>query len=170
MKKIYSFVAALVVAMVVLASCGASSAYQAQLDAAKSALEAKDATTAFAKVKEVIAGDKVTADDAVICTSLALQAYALEAQKAGSAQAIPVEQNLDLCKQVVAAYNKAKSFPEADVKSANDAVKTLSGTDVMGTAATYVQSVASLEQAIQAAQQAEAAAAEAEDAEEGEGE
>jgi len=169
MKKIYSFVAALVVAMVVLASCGASSAYQAQLDAAKSALEAKDAATAFAKVKEIIAGDKVTADDAVISTLYALQAYTLCAQQAGGAESIPAEQNLDLCKQVVAAYTKAKSFPEADVNSANDAVKTLSGVDVMGTAATYVQSVASLEQAIQAAQQTAAEAEEAaEETEEGE--
>lgn len=165
MKRIFSFVAALVVAMVVLASCGASSAYQAQFDAAKKAIESHDATTAFAKVKEIIAGDKVTADDAVLATSFALQAYALEAQKAGGAEAIPAEQNLDLCKQVVAAYNKAKSFPEADVNSANDAVKTLSGVDVMGTAASYIQSVAALENAIQAAQQ-QAAAAEEEGEEE----
>ena len=166
MKKIYSLVAALVVAMVVLASCGASSAYQAQLDAAKSAIEAKDANTAFAKVKEVIAGDKVTADDAVVCTMYALNAYAVASEKAGGPQALPLNDNLDLCKQVVAAYNKAKTFPEADVNKANAAIQLVAGYDVMNTAAGYIQSVASIEQAIQAAQQA--AAEEEADAEEGE--
>ncbi|MBO7440213.1 MAG: hypothetical protein J6T96_10955 [Bacteroidales bacterium] len=165
MKKIYSLVAALVVAMVVLASCGASSAYQAQLDAAKNAIEAKDANTAFAKVDEILAGDKLTADDAVISTLYTLQAYAVAAEKAGGPQALALNDNLDLCKKVVAAYNKAKTFPEADVNKANAAIQLVAGYDVMNTAAGYTQSVATLEQAIQAAQQA-AAEEEAEDAEE----
>ena len=163
MKKIYSFVAALVVAMVVMVSCS-SSAYQAQLDAAKAAIEAKDATTAFAKVKEIIAGDKVTADDAVIATMYALNAYAIETQKANGQ--IDAATNLDLCKQVVAAYNKAKSFPAADVDAANSAIKAAAGLDVMSTAAGYVQSVATLENAIQAAQQAAAEEEEGEEEEE----
>lgn len=170
MKKIYSFVAALVVAMVVLVACGASSAYQAQLDAAKSAVEAKDAATAFAKVKEVISGDKVTASDAVVCTMYALNAYAIAAEKAGGPQALPLNDNLDLCKQIVAAYNKAKSFPEAEVNEINGKLKDAANIDVMSTAAGYVQSVATIEQAIQAAQQAAAAAEEAEEGDEEEGE
>lgn len=164
MKKIYSFVAALVVAMVVLASCGASSAYQAQLDAAKKAVEAQDANTAFAKVQEIISGDKVTADDAVIATMYALNAYAIESQKANG-QLDPAT-NLDLCKKVVAAYNKAKSFPEADVNKINEALKVASGNDVMATAGAYAQNIPTLEQAIQAAAQAAEAAAEEGDAEE----
>jgi hypothetical protein len=164
MKKIYSFVAALVVAMVVLASCGASSAYQAQLDAAKSAIEAKDATTAFAKVKEVIAGDKVTVDDALLSTMYAMAAYGIEVQKANGQ--LDAATNLDLCKQVAEAYNKVKSFPEAEVSKSNDALKIVSGQDVMGTAAQYVQNIANLESQIQAAQQAAEAEAEGEGEEE----
>jgi len=166
MKKIYSFVAALVVAMVVLAACGASSAYQAQLDAAKNAIVANDPNTALAKVKEIIAGDKVTADDAVIATMYALQSYNLKAQAAGGPDQIEANENLDLCKQVVAAYNKAKSFPAAEVDAANSTVKELAGLDVMSTAAGYVQSVAAIESAIQAAQQVAAEDEEGEEEEE----
>ena len=164
MKKIYSFVAALVVAMVVLASCGASSAYQAQIDAAKAALEAKDANTAFAKVEEIIAGDKVTVDDALIATMYAMNAYGIELQK-GNGQLDPAT-NLELCKKVAAAYNKVKSFPEAEVSKSNDALKIVSGQDVMGTAAQYAQNIANLESQIQAAQQAAEAEGEGEEEEE----
>ena len=162
MKKIYSFVAALVVAMVVLAACGASSAYQAQLDEAANAIKAQDAATAFAKVKEVLAGDKVTVDDALVCTMYAMNAYSVELQKSNG-QLDPAT-NLDLCKKVAEAYNKVKTFPEAEVTKSNDALKLVSGSDVMGTAAQYVANIAVLEQTIQAA--AEAADGEAE----GEGE
>jgi len=163
MKKIYSFVAALVVAMVVLASCGASSAYQAQLDAAKAALEAKDANTAFAKVEEIIAGDKVTVDDALIATMYAMNAYGIELQK-GNGQLDPAT-NLELCKKVAAAYNKAKTFPEAELNKSNEAMKIVSGNDVMATAAQYVQNIPNLESAIQAAAEAGQGDPEEEDAE-----
>ena len=86
----------------------------------------------------------------------ARNAYAIAAEKAGGPQALPLNDNLDLCKQVVAAYNKAKTFPEADVNKANAAIQLVAGYDVMNTAAGYIQSVASIEQAIQAAQQAAA--------------
>ncbi|MCR5453493.1 MAG: hypothetical protein K6F33_00700 [Bacteroidales bacterium] len=161
MKKIYSFVAALVVAMVVLVSCGSSSAYQAQLDAAKAAVEAKDCATVFAKVDEIMAGDKMTADDAVISLMYAMNAYGIKTQGGQ----IDPQENLDLCKKIAGYYQKAKSFKAEDVETINSALKAVSGSDIMATAAQYEASIPTIEAQIQAAQQqAEAAAESAEEA------
>lgn len=64
MKKIYSLIAALVVAMVVLVSCGGDMAYKAELENAKAAVEKKDWATVDKVCSTIEAGkDKATAMD-----------------------------------------------------------------------------------------------------------
>ncbi|MCQ2253544.1 MAG: hypothetical protein MJZ61_08845 [Bacteroidales bacterium] len=153
MKKFYSFVAAMMVALTVIVSCGSKSAYQAEFDAAKTAYDAQDYSTVITRMQNVFKGDKAEAFDLLLAVSQTIAATQAQAQ---AGQAVDVNINYD----ILEALNKAKGMKDADV--ANTAVKALTDGDMLSLIPQFEAAVAQLDAAAEAAN---AETADAEDAE-----
>jgi len=112
MKRVFSFVAALVVAMVVLVSCGAKSAFQADFDAANKAIEAKDYAAALTSLNKVASADKATAFDLILSASQMLAAFQGQIAAGEQADGVAVYTNM------LNALNKAKAMENSDIDNA----------------------------------------------------
>ena len=156
MKKIYSFVAALVVAMVVLVSCASENTKKAL--AIYDAVKANDVAKVEALVNELTANKaNLTADECVGVLA------GISFQLADANQKQDVEKSKQLANNFISLYTDASA--KADAAKAFETAKK-NGFDAAAMAKTYQDQLAA---AAAAAEQA-AAAAEAAEQAEGEGE
>ena len=166
MKKFYSFVAALVVAMVMLVSCGGNMAFKGELENAKTALEKKD-WAAVEQVCNTISNgkDKATSMDLALAFLYKEQVYANKYQEAVAAG------NTVNADDYIAGFEGALQLLDA-AKAKSDYHGTVSALKVLGSDIAQYETAAkqSIENFKNAAAQAQAQAqAEAADGE-GEGE
>lgn len=165
MKKIYSFVAALVVAMVVLASCGSM----------KTANEGIEAGKAYAAAFEAAQGDLQKITTAYEESVNKGQAYANDNMQTvlfvtGMLQSAE-EKSADCAGSFLAIYNKAAANNGQDAEASIAAFMENAIQDKAGVKAAYEKYLAAIDAANNAAAQAAAeAAASDEPEEEGDGE
>jgi hypothetical protein len=156
MKKIYSFVAALVVAMVVLVSCASENTKKAL--AIYDAVKANDVAKVEALVNELSANKaNLTADECVGVLA------GISFQLADANQKQDVEKSKQLANNFISLYTDASA--KADAAKAFETAKK-NGFDAAAMAKTFQDQLAAAQAAAeQAAQAAEAGAAEGEAAE-----
>jgi hypothetical protein len=160
MKKIYSFVAALVVAMVVFVSCGSGLAFEKEIDEMTAAVSAKDYAKLLSTGNTILTGkDKATAAD-LVSAGLLLSTAVAQQQQAGQVDA---QNAIDLYTKASELFTAGKS--KSDYQKVVDAFKA-KGQDIEALANNLPQAITAFKNAIEAQAQQAAAAEEGEEGEE----
>ncbi len=144
MKNISIIVATIFAALAAVTSCESQSAYQTQLDSARSAINHDDYIAAFAQIDEIFNGAQLSANDAISGLQLSLTAYKLSVHSQGQNKDLTT--NIDRCKKIAEYLQKAKLFPQEEVAQANKVVKDANnGTDIIDSTEKLVASLPELE-------------------------